>query len=193
MSDITSYIWIASTVHNISTQPIFFFELRNAADLTQAVGSHYFNLTSYQEAPPSQSPSSTQKASTTAPPTSSPASTGTLSAIAQSPSTTIPATSTSHTNSSKNVDLEVGLGVGLGLSCIFIIALTYWCWRRRIQTALPVESKDLKDCYTDGPGFISPRGPIDTALATKTAVEAPTHTSPKEMFLEHRYELDSSN
>lgn len=128
ISDITSYDWIVSTTRNLSNGNVFFFQVRNASNLSdqdEIFASHYFNITENLSATTASSSASSSKGATLE---------GTAGTSVSSPTATkahpILSTRTASTetgSSSKYGGLSLGAKIGLGAGAETVFTLIqYW-------------------------------------------------------------------
>lgn len=151
ISDITSYDWIVSTTRNLSNGNVFFFQVRNASNLSdqdEIFASHYFNITENLSATTASSSASSSKGATLE---------GTAGTSVSSPTATkahpILSTRTASTetgSSSKYGGLSLGakIGLGAGAETVFTLILAgglYLCFRKRTLGPNPANNSRLPD------------------------------------------------
>ncbi|KAH2000634.1 hypothetical protein KXV97_007610, partial [Aspergillus fumigatus] len=164
LTGVTTYDWIVSTNRDLDDGIVFFFQIRDATDLTnrdRLFASHYFNITKEDATKTTTSSSSTTTSTSS---TSVSGSTGTImttptalltasAALTTSGSASATsATSTADTSSSSaaysasssgntqdsglSPQIKLGVGVGVGLGGALLIALGFiWYLLRRSKKA----------------------------------------------------------
>ncbi|RHZ56295.1 uncharacterized protein CDV56_108165 [Aspergillus thermomutatus] len=155
LTGVTTYDWIVSTNRDLDDGIVFFFQIRDATDISnqsRLFASHYFNITK-DDSKTTKTPSTSSSSTTSTASTSASGSatttmttptvllTASVALTTSGPAPTAPASSTaaadsgSTTNSSSPSDntqssglspqTKLGVGVGVGLGCALLIALGF--------------------------------------------------------------------
>lgn len=152
ISDITSYDWIVSTNRNLSNGNIFFFQIRNASNLSdqdELFASHYFNITeNFSTTTTSSSTSTTKRATLGGTADATGTSVSSPTATKTHPVLSTRTASTESRGSSKDSGLSLGakIGLGIGAATVFTLILLgglYLCFRKRTLEPNPANNSRL--------------------------------------------------
>ncbi|GFG27524.1 hypothetical protein IFM61606_07565 [Aspergillus udagawae] len=187
LTGVTTYDWIVSTNRNLNDGIVFFFQIRDATDISnrdRLFASHYFNITKDDATTKKTTSSSLTTTSTSSTSvsgsTSTTMTTPTVLLTASAALTTsshasaAPASSTTATGSSSTADssspsgntqesglspqTKLGVGVGVGLGCALLIALGFiWYLLRRSKKASRPPPFDPMYYPSNPGGFVKPR------------------------------------